>query len=562
MIVGKFTKPWVDGKTIGQVLRLTAARHGHQEALVFRQRGLRLRYAEFDRQVDQAARGLLGLGLGRGDHLAIWATNCPEWVILQCAAARIGVLLVTINPAYRARELEYALRQSDARGLALTRRFRDVDYHEVLRDLCPEMRQRGPGWWCSSRFPRLQWIISLSDEAGPGMLDWAGLLAAGDRVSADELGQREAEPAPEDPISILYTSGTTGFPKGAMLTHRNLLLNVYYAGDCQHLSAADRMCIPVPLYHCFGCVLGTLCAVVYGAAMIFPWEQYDAGKTLEAIEAERCTVLYGVPTMFITMLEHQSFGGRDLSSLRTGIMAGAPCPLELMRKVTGVMGCREITIAYGQTEASPLITQTRAEDPIELRVGTVGRPFPGLEVKIVEPVTGRTLDHGEPGDLCARGHAIMKGYYNMPEQTAEAIDAQGWLHTGDLAVSEPDGYFRIVGRLKDLIIRGGENIYPREIEEFLFRHPTVEQAVVVGVPDAVYGEQVLACIKLRDGQSATAEEIRRYCRRSLAHFKVPHYIEFVDRFPMTVTGKVQKYKLREQAVRELGLEKLAEVQTA
>ena len=555
--------PWVEGKTIGQVLRATAAKHPDQGAVVFRQHRFGASWGEFDRLVDDAARGLIALGLERGEHLAVWCTNHPQWLVLQFATARAGVVLVTVNPAYRGHELDYALRQSDAKALALTERFRDSDYFDILAQVCPDLAHALPGALTSDRFPRLRWVIALANAAPPGMLAWSDLLAKGRDTPMAALQQREATLDPADPINVQYTSGTTGFPKGAMLTHRNLLLNAYYIGRCQRITHDDRMCIPVPFYHCFGCVLGTLCAAVHGAVMVFPHETFDPGKTLDAVEQERCTVLYGVPTMFIAQLEHPSFAGRDLSSLRTGIMAGAPCPLALMTRVTQTMGCREITIAYGQTETSPVITQTRWDDPIDVRVGTVGRPLPGVEVKIVDVATGAPAPAGHQGELCARGHVVMKGYYNMPEQTAKTIDADGWLHTGDLAVFlESNGCYRITGRLKDMIIRGGENIYPREIEEFLYQHPKIQEAQIVGVPDAKYGEAILAWIKLRAGQTATDHEIRAYCREHLAHFKTPRYIKFVDAFPMTVTGKIQKFKIRQQAIQELGLEDVAKIQTA
>jgi fatty-acyl-CoA synthase len=394
------------------------------------------------------------------------------------------------------------------------------------------------------------------------MLAWPDLLARCDETSAAELLDREASLTPSDPINIQYTSGTTGHPKGATLSHRNILINAWYAGLNQRMGRDDRLCIPVPLYHCFGCVLGTLCCIVHGASMVFPAESFEAGATLRAIESERCTVLYGVPTMFIAQLEHEDFPKRDLSSLRTGIMAGSPCPIELMKRVTSVMGAREITIGYGQTEASPLITQTRTDDPLELRVGTVGTVLPGLEAKIVDPLSGQTLPDGQPGELCARGHCVMLGYYDMPDKTAEAIDPEGWLHTGDLALREPNGYFRITGRLKDMIIRGGFNVYPREIEERLHQHPAIEDVHVVGLPDRKYGEEILASIKLRQGQSLTVEEVREFCRAELARFKTPRYVQFVESFPTTVTGKIQKYRIREQAIRELGLEAEARIETA
>lgn len=554
--------PWVDGLTIGETLRQTARRWPQREAVVFCDPPVRMTWAEFDTTVDRVARGLLALGFAPGDHFGVWATNVPEWVLLQFATARIGVVLVNINPSYRTGELKYALRQSDIRGLGLIDVFKSSNYFEMLREVCPEHQSAAPGELRSETFPKLQWILSLRSNPPAGLLPWRDFLDRAEAVPQDKLEEVAAKLGPHDPINIQYTSGTTGNPKGAMLSHRNILLNAYYGGANQRLGQADRICLPVPLYHCFGCVLGTLCCVVHGSTMVFPAECFQPETTLSAIEKERCTAIYGVPTMFIAMLEHEDFSRRDLSSLRTGIMAGAPCPIELMKRVTQKMGAREITIGYGQTEASPLITQTCTDDPLELRVGTVGRPIPGVEAKIAAVETGHELGDGRQGELCARGHGVMIGYYNMPEKTAEAIDANGWLHTGDLALREPNGYYRITGRLRDMIIRGGENIYPREIEERLYEHPAVLEVQVVGVPDRRMGEEVLAWVKLKQGQQATEDELREFCRQSLAHFKTPRYWKFVESFPITVTGKVQKYKIREQAIEELGLQEVARIETA
>ena len=554
--------PWVDGLTMGQVLRQTALRCGTRDALVCPQAGVRLTWAEFDAAVDGIARGLLALGFQPGDHLGVWSTNWPEWVILQFATARIGVVLVTVNPAYRPAELEYALAQSEVRGLALIDGFKKSDFFQILDEVCPELASSTPGELHSPRFPKLQWIIRMRGREHPGMLDWQQLFATGDRISSEQLTEVEQRLAPNDPINLQYTSGTTGHPKGALLTHRNLLLNGYYTAERQQLNEADRICIPVPLYHCFGCVLGSTCAVICGAAMIFPHESFNAEATLAAIEAERCTAVYGVPTMFIAELEHPTFSQRDTSSLRTGIMAGSPCPIELMKRVVKDMGASEITIGYGQTEASPLITLTSTDDSIEHRVGTVGRPLPDIEVKIIDPQTGETLPDDQSGELCCRGHNVMLEYYNLPEQTAKAIDAEGWLHTGDMALRQPDGYYRITGRFKDLIIRGGENIAPREIEELLYQHPQVEDVQIVGVPDRKFGEEVAAWVKLRAGATVTEDEIRDFCRTRLAHFKTPRYVKFVESFPTTVTGKIQKFKIREQAIIDLGLQDVAAIETA
>ena len=554
--------PWVDGRTIGQALRDTARRYPQGEALVFCNPPARMTWRELDAAVDQVSRALLALGFAPDDHFGVWATNVPQWVLLQFATARIGVVLVNINPAYRTGELKYALCQSDVRGLALVDAFKSSNYFEMLGEACPDLASAVPGQLRSEAFPKLEWIVSLRGETPRGAISWDELLERADDVPLSRVDEVAGGLNPNDPINIQYTSGTTGCPKGAMLSHRNILLNAFYAGECQKLEPTDRICIPVPLYHCFGCVLGTLCAVARGSAMVFPAESFNPCATLAAIEQERCTAVYGVPTMFIAMLEHEDYPRRDLSSLRTGIMAGSPCPIETMKRVTQEMGAREITIGYGQTEASPLITQTRTDDPIELRVGTVGRPIPGVEAKIVDVESGADLPDGQPGELCGRGHGVMIGYYKMPDKTAEAIDSGGWLHTGDLALREPNGYYRITGRLRDMIIRGGENIYPREIEERLYEHPAVMEVQVVGVPDRRLGEEVLAWVKLKSGCQVTEGELRGFCRQSLAHFKAPRYWKFVDSFPTTVTGKIQKFKIREQAIEELGLHDVAKIETA
>jgi len=556
------TAPWVDGKTFGQVLRETATRAGGRPAAFFPERGFTATYAEFDRLVTEAARGFMALGIERGDHVAIWATNWPAWVITQFATARVGAVLVNINPAYRPAELEYVLKQSDAKLLVTIDRFKSSDYVAMIGGLVPELADSRPCELTSAKYPRLRGVVFLGDPAPPGMLPWRELIERGKSVGDQSLAAREQACTPADPVNMQYTSGTTGFPKGALLSHRNLLLNAYYSGACQQLTGDDRVCIPVPFYHCFGCVLGTLCCVVYGAAMVVPADYFEPGKTLDAVEQCGATSLYGVPTMFIAQLEHASYPSRRLTTLRTGIMAGSPCPIELMKRVTGEMGARELTIAYGLTEFSPVITQTRTNDPLEKRVETVGKPLPGVEVKIIDAASGAALPPGQPGELCARGHGVMIGYYNMPDATAKAIDGDGYLHTGDLSVETPDGYFKITGRLKDMIIRGGENVYPREIEEFLYSHPKIEEVQVVGVPDATYGEELAAWIKLKAGQQATVDEIRQFCRERIAHYKVPRYVKFVDAYPMTVTGKIQKFKMREMMIEELGLQAAAAIKTA
>jgi fatty-acyl-CoA synthase len=548
--------PWVDGLTIGQVLAETARRHADREAVVFPQLGRRWTWRQFAADVDAAARGLIALGIKTGEHVALWATNVPEWVLLQFATARIGAVLVNINPAYRPFELQYVLKQSDAVALFLVDQFKSSDYFAMLREVCPEIVDAHEGRVKSEHYPRLRRVIAIKGASPAGLLTWGQMVECGHAVPQSDLDQISRTLNPQQPINIQYTSGTTGFPKAATLSHRNLLLNAYYVGGCQEFTAEDRLCIPVPFYHCFGCVLGTLACAVYGTTMIIPAEYFQAAATLDALEKEQATALYGVPTMYIAQLQEPSFANRRITTLRTGIMSGAPCPIEVMRQVIDRLGPKELTIAYGQTEASPVITQTRLDDPLELRVETVGRPLPGVEVKIVDPATGQDLPNNQQGELCTRGHVVMLGYYNNAEATAAAIDANGWLHTGDLAIRLPSGYYKITGRLKDLVIRGGENVYPREIEEFLFTHPAIEQASVVGVPDAKYGEELCAWIKLKAGCSATADEIRQFCRQQLAHYKVPRYVKFVEAFPQTVTGKIQKFKIRDAMKQELGLEEI------
>ena len=540
--------------TIGDLLDRQASHFGDRDAFVHVEHGVRYTYAEFRAECNAVAKGMIAAGIRQGDHVGIWATNYPEWVVAQFATAKIGAVLVTVNPAYRLHELEYLLRQSDTSTLVLIGRFRTSDYAGMVNELIPELRSSTPGRLSSARFPKLRQVIYIGKEAQPGMLPWNDLRKLGKIVSDDELRSRQAACHPDDVINIQYTSGTTGFPKGAQLTHFNVVGDARCIAECMKLTEHDRLCIPVPFYHCFGCVLGTMCCVTQGAAMVIPAEYFDPLKTLTAVEKEMCTALHGVPTMFIAELQHPEFARFTLSSLRTGIMAGAPCPIEIMKQVVEKMGAREITIAYGQTEASPVITQTRTDDPIELRVSTVGRAIPDVEVKIVDPATGVELPSGTQGELCTRGFIVMKGYYNMPEATTAAIDSDGWLHTGDLATMDEAGYFRITGRLKDMVIRGGENIYPREVEEFLYTHPKISDAQVFGVPDAKFGEELVAWIRLKEGQTATTEEIRDFCRNRISHYKIPRYIKFVTEFPMTVTGKIQKYKMREATTAELGLQ--------
>jgi len=555
-------RPWVEGLTIGGMLQAQSERQPKREALVMPQFDVRWSYGELNERSKGVAKGLIASGVKRGDHVAIWATNWPEWVLLQFGTARIGAVLVTINPAYRASELAYVLKQSDTRTLFLIDRFRTSDYFQILRDALPGLEEQAGEDLQLADVPHLKQIVALKGNIGGMSVNWNEWLARGEKISDEELAAAESSCSPGDPINIQYTSGTTGFPKGATLTHRNLLLNAWYVGECQAFSSEDRVCFPVPFYHCFGCVLGVLGSTTHGATMIVPHEYFVPEETLKAIKQERATAIYGVPTMFMGLLDSPEFQPQGVETLRTGVMAGSPCPIELMNRVVDQLHAREVTIAYGLTEASPVITQTRTSDPLDLRVHTVGRELPGVAVRIVDPATGETLGVDQPGELCTKGHGVMVGYYNMPEATASTIDAEGWLHSGDLAVRLPNGYFHITGRLKEMICRGGENIYPREIEEFLHTHPAIQNIAVVGVPDPKFVEETAAWIKLRPGKSLTEEELRQFCKGKLAHYKVPRYIQFVEEFPMTVTGKIQKFKIREALIEQLGLQKAAEEKMA
>ncbi len=522
------------GETIGDNLRRTVARFGEREALVVRHQSVRLTYQELWDETTRAARGLLAHSVQKGDRVGLWAANRYEWIVLQFAAARIGAILVNINPAYRPAELEYALTQSGVSLLVLARGFRQADYVAMLhgvRERCPDLRE----------------ALIFED-------DWTRLLTDGDQISDADLAAREATLEFDDPVNIQYTSGTTGSPKGATLTHHNILNNGFFGGEQIRLTEHDRVCSPVPLYHCFGCVLGTLAVSSHGACLVLPAESFEPLAVLETIEAEQCTALYGVPTMFIMELEHARFEEFDLSSLRTGMMGGAACPVEVMRSVQERMRLAEITIVCGMTETAPLSTQTSVDDPLDKRVETVGRAHPHVEVKIVDPETGQTVPRGAPGEQCTRGYNVMLGYWNNPQATHSAIDAAGWMHTGDLATMDDDGYVRIVGRIKDMLIRGGENIYPREVEEFLYQHPAISDVQVIGVPDPKYGEEVMAWIKLRDGAGVSSEQLQAFCRGRIATYKIPRYWKFVDGFPMTVTGKIQKFRMRELAVAERSYE--------
>ena len=541
------------GLTIGEALNQAAARFGGREAVVACHQGIRLTYSGLRTEVDRAARGLLRLGIERGDRVGIWSPNCAEWTITQFAAAKVGAILVNINPAYRRRELEFVLNQSGLAALITARCFRKTDYVEMLTDLMPELTSHRHGALMTRHVPSLRHVVYLGAEAGPGGIAWRTFVEQGDEIGLSPLSERERALQFDDPINIQYTSGTTGSPKGATLSHHNILNNGYFVGRTLRYTEADRICLPVPFYHCFGCVMGTLAAVTHGAAVVLPGDAFEPEATLRATETERCTSIYGVPTMFIAQLEHPSFNSVRLESLRTGIMAGAPCPIEVMRQVIDRMHVPEVTICYGMTETSPVSFQSATDDPIDARVSTVGRIHPHLECKIVDPGTGDIVPRGARGELCTRGYSVMLGYWENAAATAAAIDAARWMRTGDLAVMRDDGCVNIAGRLKDMIIRGGENIYPREIEEFLYSHPKISEVQVIGVPDGKYGEEVCAWIRLREGYQATEQEVRDFCRGQIASYKIPRYIRFTTDFPMTVTGKMQKFRMRAISIEERGL---------
>lgn len=545
------------GATIPEHFARVAARVRSREAVVGLPQQRRLTYAALAEAVDQVARGLTALGFTRGQRIGIWSTNNIEWLVLQLATARIGVVLVNINPAYRLRELAYALSRSEVQGLFVIPQFRASDYVSMLLELVPELRQAG-GNIESPDFPQLRRVV-VYDPASPkrivrpaeGFIPWPEVLAAGANVPSGKLDEITASLDIDDPINIQYTSGTTGFPKAVVLTHHNILNNAYFVARAMSFSEADRLCIPVPFYHCFGMVLANLLCLSVGACAVIPCEHFDAESCLRAVQDERCTAIHGVPTMFIAQLEHPEFATFDLSSLRTGIMAGAPCPPALMRRVIDQMHCPEILIGYGETEASPLSHLTAPDDSFERRTETVGRNLPHQEAKIVDVVTRATMPVGQVGEICFRGYHVMQGYYGDREATAEAVDQHGWLRSGDLGAMDEEGYLRITGRLKEMVIRGGENIYPAEIEEFLFTHPKIAQVAVIGVPDDYYGEEVMAWVKLHAGENATEQEIRDFCKGAMAHYKVPRYVWFVEEFPMTVTGKVQKFRMREIAIEKM-----------
>jgi fatty-acyl-CoA synthase len=540
------------GETIGAVLDRTAALDPSREAIVSVHQNVRLTYGELRAATDEFARGLIALGVEHGDRVGIWATNCAEWTIAQFATAKIGAILVTINPAYRSSEAAYVLQQSGVSVLLAQIRHKTSDYVGILREIRPSIAA-------------VRHIVLIGDDELDAPLDgalrWADVAYAAKNVGAETLAARQAATQFDEPINIQYTSGTTGFPKGATLSHHNILNNGFLVGEGCRYTENDRVCIPVPFYHCFGMVMGNLACLTHGATMVIPNGSFDARATLVAVQRERCTSLYGVPTMFIAELALPDFDTFDLATLRTGIMAGSPCPVEVMKQVEARMNMREVTICYGMTETSPVSTQTSVDDPLDKRTGTVGRVHPHVEVKIVDE-RGAVVPRGTPGALCTRGYCVMLGYWNDAENTAKAIDAARYMHTGDIAVMDDEGYLNIAGRSKDMVIRGGENIYPREVEEFLYAHPAVRDVAVIGVPDERFGEELCAWVILRDGSSANEEEIRDFCRGKIAHYKVPRYVNFVAEFPMTITGKVQKYKMREISTRELGLEAAARIATA
>jgi len=537
--------------TIGAAFDRAVERFSEREALVVRHQGLRYTWAQLAEEVEGCARGLLALGLKTGERLGIWSPNCAQWCITQFAAAKVGAVLVNINPAYRSSELEYTLKQSGCRWLICADSFKTSNYHAMLQELLPELQHCGVGALESARLPELRGVISLGDEPVGGMLSWEGLLDLAERVTLQELRECGDQLQFDDPVNIQYTSGTTGFPKGATLSHYNILNNGFMVGESLKLSEHDRLVIPVPLYHCFGMVMGNLGCLTHGTTMIYPGAAFDPLETLRAAAQEKATGMYGVPTMFIAMLDHPERQSLDLSSLRTGIMAGSTCPIEVMKRVIEQLHLKEMQIAYGMTETSPVSTQTGPDDDIEHRVTRVGRTQPHLESKVVDE-QNRIVPRGQVGELCTRGYSVMLGYWNNPQATAEAIDNARWMHTGDLAIMDDEGYLRIIGRNKDMIIRGGENVYPREIEEFFFTHPSVADVQVIGVPDNVYGEEIVAWIRLHEGHQASADELRDYCKGRIAHFKTPRHFKFVDDFPMTVSGKVQKFRMREISVEELG----------
>ncbi|UPK27205.1 AMP-binding protein [Bradyrhizobium sp. 195] len=540
------------GNTIGRSLDQAVQRWGNREALVSPSHGVRWTWREFAERVDALAAGFLALGLERGQRIGIWSLNRPEWTLTQFAAAKAGLILVTINPAYRLSELEFALRKVGCAAIVTATAFKTSNYMEMLNTLLPELASAKPGQLQAARLPALRIVIQIGGPAASGTIPFEEVARMGRAEHHEQLSALGAALQFDDPVNIQFTSGTTGSPKGVTLTHHNILNNGYFTGRAMRLTEQDRICIPVPLYHCFGMVMGNLASVTLGTTMVYPGEGFDPLTTLRTIEQEKCTALYGVPTMFIAELDHPEFASFDLKSLRTGIMAGAPCPIEVMKRVNTEMNMREVTIAYGMTETSPVSFQSATDDPLERRVSTVGRIHPHVEVKVVD-LEGRIVKRGERGELCTRGYSVMLGYWEESEKTADVLDANGWMHTGDLAVIDDEGYCNIVGRIKDMVIRGGENLYPREIEEFLYRHPKIQDVQVFGVADNRYGEELCAWVRVRSGETLSAEDVRAFCEGQIAHNKIPRYVEFVDEFPMTVTGKIQKFLMRDAVEQRLGL---------
>ncbi|MDP3691725.1 AMP-binding protein [Bradyrhizobium sp.] len=540
------------GETIGHALDQAARRWGKREALVSPSHDVRWTWQELAERVDALAAGFLALGLERGARIGVWSLNRPEWALTQFAAAKAGLVLVTINPAYRLSELEFALAKVGCAALVTATAFKTSQYMEMLNTLLPELATAKPGQLQAARLPHLRAVIQIGGPACPGTIAFDAVAGMGGARHRDELASLGKALQFDDAVNIQFTSGTTGSPKGVTLTHHNILNNGYFVGRAMRLAETDRICIPVPLYHCFGMVMGNLAAVTSGAAMVYPGEGFDPLATLQTVEREKCTALYGVPTMFIAELDHPDFAKFDLKSLRTGIMAGAPCPIEVMRRVNEAMNMRDVTIAYGMTETSPVSFQSATDDPLERRVSTVGRIHPHVEVKVIDR-DGRIVPRGERGELCTRGYSVMLGYWDEPEKTAEVLDAAGWMHTGDIAIIDAEGYCNIVGRIKDMVIRGGDNLYPREIEEYLYRHPKIQDVQIFGVADTRYGEELCAWIRVRPGETLTADEVRSFCQGQIAHNKIPRYVEFVEEFPMTVTGKIQKFLMRDAVEAKLGL---------
>ena len=558
---GPVDRPLLE-KTIGDMLDEIVAQYPDNEALISLHQDLRYTYSEFQEDVNKCACALLAAGIRKGDRVGVWSPNYAQWALIQFATGKIGAILVNINPSYRLHELEYSLTHSGCSALLLAPHFKSSNYTAMIQELAPELAHCAPGMLVSAKLPNLKIVVRGKEETVPGMWTWDEFMSLSDSVSREAMREQQRRLSPHDPINIQYTSGTTGFPKGATLSHFNILNNGYFVGEIMKFTDQDRLVIPVPLYHCFGMVLGNLACVTHGATMIYPGDSFVAEKVLAAVEKEKATAIHGVPTMFIAKLEHEDFGKYDLTSLRTGLMAGSPCPIEVMKKVTTEMHLHEMEIAYGMTETSPVSTQTCHDAPLEKRVATVGRVHPHLEIKITSPETGETVPRGVKGEFCTRGYSVMIGYWNDEEQTREAIDEDGWMHTSDLAIMDDGGWINIVGRIKDMIIRGGENVYPREIEEFFYTNPKISDVQVIGVPDARYGEEIMAWIKLVEGESADAEELREYCKGQIAHYKIPRYIKLVDDFPMTVTGKIQKFVMRDQSIEELGLQDAAGVKNA